>query len=166
MAEKQERNFRKVRRGYVVSEAMDKTITVELEQRSTHPLYGKVVRSTRKVKAHDEHNEAHVGDLVSIMETRPLSKTKRWRLDKGARGEPARLRRINDSAGNAASCRRQHGCQGNLGHPSARRIEATLCRHRRHHRRHRQGRHSWRVGQEGRRGQGRCRPHRQGAPSR
>ncbi|EPI40883.1 ribosomal protein S17, partial [Gardnerella vaginalis JCP8481A] len=49
--------------------------------RSTHPLYGKVVRSTRKVKAHDEHNEAHIGDLVSIMETRPLSKTKRWRLD-------------------------------------------------------------------------------------
>ena len=68
----EERNFRKVRRGYVVSDAMDKTIT--------DPLYGKVVRSTRKVKAHDEHGEAHVGDLVSIMETRPLSKTKRWRL--------------------------------------------------------------------------------------
>ncbi|MFT8639260.1 30S ribosomal protein S17 [Bifidobacterium fermentum] len=81
MAEKQERNFRKVRRGYVVSEAMDKTITVELEQRSTHPLYGKVVRSTRTVKVHDEKNDAHLGDLVSIMETRPLSKTKRWRLD-------------------------------------------------------------------------------------
>jgi len=74
------RNTRKVRRGFVVSEAMDKTITVELEQRSTHPLYGKVVRSTRKVKVHDEQNSAHVGDLVSIMETRPLSKTKRWRL--------------------------------------------------------------------------------------
>ncbi|MFT9242457.1 MAG: 30S ribosomal protein S17, partial [Bifidobacterium aquikefiri] len=59
MAEKQERNFRKVRRGYVVSETMDKTITVELEQRSTHPLYGKVVRSTRKVKVHDEKNDAH-----------------------------------------------------------------------------------------------------------
>ena len=67
----EERNFRKVRRGYVVSD----------EQRSTHPLYGKVVRSTRTVKVHDEHNEAHIGDLVSIMETRPLSKTKRWRLD-------------------------------------------------------------------------------------
>lgn len=80
MTESTERNFRKVRRGYVVSEAMEKTITVELEQRSTHPLYGKVVRSTRNVKAHDETNEAHVGDLVSIMETRPLSKTKRWRL--------------------------------------------------------------------------------------
>lgn len=81
MAEKQERNFRKVRRGYVVSDAMDKTITVEIEQRSTHPLYGKVVRTTRTVKAHDEHNEAKNGDLVSIMETRPLSKTKRWRLE-------------------------------------------------------------------------------------
>ena len=77
----EERNFRKVRRGYVVSDKMDKTISVELEQRSTHPLYGKVVRSTRTVKVHDEHNEAHIGDLVSIMETRPLSKTKRWRLD-------------------------------------------------------------------------------------
>ena len=77
MAEKLERNERKVRRGYVVSDAMDKTITVSLEQRSTHPLYGKVVRSNRSVKAHDE---AHVGDLVTIMETRPLSKTKRWRL--------------------------------------------------------------------------------------
>ncbi|MDF7663448.1 30S ribosomal protein S17 [Bifidobacterium sp. ESL0763] len=81
MAEKQERNFRKTRSGYVVSDAMDKTITVELELRTTHPLYGKVVRSTRKVKVHDEHNDAHIGDRVSIMETRPLSKTKRWRLD-------------------------------------------------------------------------------------
>ena len=80
MAEKQERNFRKVRRGYVVADAMDKTITVELELRSSHPLYGKVVRKNRTVKVHDEHNEAHIGDTVSIMETRPLSKTKRWRL--------------------------------------------------------------------------------------
>lgn len=56
----EERNFRKVRRGYVVSDKMDKTITVELEQRSTHPLYGKVVRSTSKVKAHDEHNDLAV----------------------------------------------------------------------------------------------------------
>lgn len=81
MAEKLERNDRKVRTGYVVSEAMDKTITVELEQRSTHPLYGKVVRSNSKVKVHDENNDAHVGDFVTIMETRPLSKTKRWRLN-------------------------------------------------------------------------------------
>ena len=76
-----ERALRKTRVGKVVSDKMDKTISVELEKRSTHPLYGKVVRSTKTVKAHDEHNEAHVGDLVSIMETRPLSKTKRWRLD-------------------------------------------------------------------------------------
>lgn len=81
MAEKLERNERKVRRGYVVSDSMDKTITVSLEQRSAHPLYGKVVRSNRNVKVHDENNEAHVGDFVTIMETRPLSKTKRWRLN-------------------------------------------------------------------------------------
>lgn len=81
MTDTQERNFRKVRRGYVVSETMDKTVTVELEKRSTHPLYGKVVRTTKTVKVHDEHNEAKIGDLVSIMETRPLSKTKRWRLE-------------------------------------------------------------------------------------
>lgn len=82
MAEEQEteRNGRKVRRGYVVSDKMDKTITVQIEHRSAHPLYGKVVRTTSTVKAHDENNDAHVGDLVSIMETRPLSKTKRWRL--------------------------------------------------------------------------------------
>ena len=81
MAEAQEeRNSRKTRRGVVVSDKMDKTITVELEHRTTHPLYGKVVRTTSTVKAHDENNDAHVGDTVSIMETRPLSKSKRWRL--------------------------------------------------------------------------------------
>ncbi|MBQ1427902.1 MAG: 30S ribosomal protein S17 [Aeriscardovia sp.] len=61
---------------------MDKTITVALEHKSAHPLYGKVVRSTSKVKAHNPENEARKGDLVVIMETRPLSKTKRWRLVK------------------------------------------------------------------------------------
>ena len=76
----QPRNERKVRRGVVVSDKMDKTITVEIEHRSAHPLYGKVVKSTSKVKAQDDHNDAHAGDTVSIMETRPLSKTKRWRL--------------------------------------------------------------------------------------
>ncbi len=78
--EKSTRNSRKIRRGQVISDKMDKTITIALEHRSAHPLYGKVVRSTTKVKVHDEHNDAHEGDLVSIMETRPLSKTKRWRL--------------------------------------------------------------------------------------
>ena len=77
----EERNFRNVSRGYVVSDKMDKTISVELEQRSTHPLYRNGVRSSRTVKVHVELKEAHIGDLVSIMETRPLSKTKRWRLD-------------------------------------------------------------------------------------
>lgn len=78
--EKVVRNDRKVRRGYVVSDKMEKTIVVEVEERVKHPLYGKVVRRSKKVKAHDEHSIAGVGDLVRIMETRPLSATKHWRL--------------------------------------------------------------------------------------
>ncbi|GAB3104374.1 30S ribosomal protein S17 [Isoptericola nanjingensis] len=79
-AETTERSTRKVRRGYVVSDKMEKTIVVEVEDRKKHPLYGKVLRTTTKVKAHDEQNSAGIGDLVEIMETRPLSATKRWRL--------------------------------------------------------------------------------------
>ncbi|MBX5435849.1 MAG: 30S ribosomal protein S17 [Alicyclobacillaceae bacterium] len=75
-----ERNFRKVRIGKVVSDKMDKTIVVAVEEHKLHPLYGKTVRRTKKFKAHDENNEARVGDTVRIMETRPLSKEKRWRL--------------------------------------------------------------------------------------
>jgi small subunit ribosomal protein S17 len=74
------RNKRKVREGYVVSDKMNKTVVVALEDRKKHPLYGKVLRSTTKVKAHDEANTAGVGDRVLLMETRPLSATKRWRL--------------------------------------------------------------------------------------
>ncbi len=76
----EERASRKVRRGYVVSDKMEKTIVVAVEDRVKHPLYGKVMRRTNKVKAHDEQNSAGIGDLVVIMETRPLSATKRWRL--------------------------------------------------------------------------------------
>ncbi|RZQ64123.1 30S ribosomal protein S17 [Amycolatopsis suaedae] len=74
------RNYRKVREGLVVSDKMDKTIVVELEDRKKHALYGKVLRSTTKVKAHDEENVAGEGDRVLLMETRPTSATKRWRL--------------------------------------------------------------------------------------
>ena len=74
------RGERKVREGLVVSDKMDKTIVVELEDRVKHPLYAKVIRRTSKVKAHDEANSAGVGDRVRLMETRPLSATKRWRL--------------------------------------------------------------------------------------
>jgi small subunit ribosomal protein S17 len=74
------RGYRKQRRGYVVSDKMDKTVVVEVEDRVKHPLYGKVLRRTSKVKAHDEANSAGVGDLVLISETRPLSATKRWRI--------------------------------------------------------------------------------------
>ena len=75
-----ERGDRKSRRGYVVSDKMDKTIVVLVEDRKKHPLYGKVMRVSTKVKAHDENNTAGVGDLVLISETRPLSATKNWRL--------------------------------------------------------------------------------------
>ncbi|SNR70959.1 SSU ribosomal protein S17P [Haloechinothrix alba] len=74
------RNYRKVRQGLVVSDKMNKTITVELEDRKKHSLYGKIMRSTKRVKAHDEENTAGPGDRVLIMETRPMSATKRWRL--------------------------------------------------------------------------------------
>ena len=75
-----ERNRRKTRVGIVISDKMDKTITVALEDFVRHSLYGKAVRTTKKVKAHDENNECNIGDKVRIMETRPLSKDKRWRL--------------------------------------------------------------------------------------
>ncbi len=75
-----ERKDRKTRQGYVVSDKMDKTVVVEVEDRVKHPLYGKVLRRTSKVKAHDEVNSAGVGDLVLIMETRPISATKHWRV--------------------------------------------------------------------------------------
>jgi small subunit ribosomal protein S17 len=74
------RGRRKTRIGYVVSDKMQKTIVVELEDRVKHSLYGKIIRTTTKVKAHDENGDAGIGDRVSLMETRPLSATKRWRL--------------------------------------------------------------------------------------
>ena len=76
----QQRNDRKVREGLVVSDKMDKTVVVEVEDRVKHALYGKVLRRSSRVKAHDETNDAVTGDLVLIMETRPLSATKRWRV--------------------------------------------------------------------------------------
>ena len=75
-----ERNLRKTRVGKVVSNKMDKTIVVAVENHVQHPLYKKVVKSTYKLKAHDENNECNIGDTVKVMETRPLSKDKRWRL--------------------------------------------------------------------------------------
>ena len=75
-----ERNLRKTRVGKVVSDKMDKTIVVAVENHVKHPLYGKIVKKTFKLKAHDENNECGIGDTVKVMETRPLSKDKRWRL--------------------------------------------------------------------------------------
>jgi small subunit ribosomal protein S17 len=80
MATEQKRNLRKQRVGIVTSNKMDKTITVSVERRMKHPIYGKFVKSTKKFAAHDENNECNIGDTVRIMETRPLSKNKRWRL--------------------------------------------------------------------------------------
>ena len=86
MAETQEnaqtvsRSSRKTRVGVVVSDKMDKTVVVSIERRVQHPVYGKMVRRTKRLKAHDERNDAKTGDTVRIMETRPLSKDKRWRL--------------------------------------------------------------------------------------
>ena len=77
-----ERNRRKVRVGKVISDKMDKTIVVQLERYVSHPLYKKKVKVTQKFKAHDENNEAREGDRVRVMQTRPLSKTKNWRLVK------------------------------------------------------------------------------------
>ena len=75
-----ERNLRKSRTGIVVSNKMDKTIVVAIRDNVVHPMYGKIIKRTLKVHAHDENNECGIGDKVSIMETRPLSKTKRWRI--------------------------------------------------------------------------------------
>ena len=77
-----ERNLRKTRTGKVVSNKMDKTITVAIQDNVKHPLIGKIVKKTYKLKAHDENNECNEGDIVEVMETRPQSKTKRWRLVK------------------------------------------------------------------------------------
>ena len=76
----EERNLRKVRQGVVVSDANDKTIVVAVEERKPHPIYKKMITSTKKFHAHDENNECGVGDTVKVMECRPLSKDKRWRL--------------------------------------------------------------------------------------
>ena len=76
----EERNLRKVRVGKVVSDKMDKTIVVAIEDNVKHPTYGKIIKRTTKLHAHDENNECGIGDTVEVMETRPLSKTKRWRL--------------------------------------------------------------------------------------
>jgi small subunit ribosomal protein S17 len=79
-AQETDRNSRKTRIGMVVSDKMQKTVVVSIERRVQHPVYGKMVRRTKKLKAHDEQNEAKTGDTVRIMETRPLSKDKRWRV--------------------------------------------------------------------------------------
>ena len=76
----EERALRKTRTGRVISDKMNKTVVVAIEDHVKHPVYGKIVKRTKKIHAHDENNECGIGDFVEVMETRPLSKTKRWRL--------------------------------------------------------------------------------------
>ena len=78
----EQRGLRKTRVGKVISDKMDKTVVVEVKTRVRHPLYGKILNQSTKLKVHDENNECGIGDTVSVMETRPLSKTKRWRVVK------------------------------------------------------------------------------------
>ena len=158
VTETNERGFRKTREGLVVSDKMDKTVVVAVEDRVKHALYGKVIRRTNKLKAHDEQNAAGVGDRVLIMETRPLSASKRWRiveiLEKAKyllegvtlRVRSARLGRGSakeprpgtgrqtgdrrDPAGVATACRRQHWCQGDPLHPCSRWLRSPLRGHR------------------------------------
>jgi small subunit ribosomal protein S17 len=80
MPERPDRGRRKVRQGVVVSDKMDKTVLVRIDRQMRHPLYKKIVRRSSKLSAHDERNDAHVGDTVRVMETRPISKNKRWRV--------------------------------------------------------------------------------------
>jgi small subunit ribosomal protein S17 len=80
MTEVERKNRRKVRQGTVVSVKMDKSVVVRVDRTMRHPLYGKIVRTSSKIYAHDEKNDANLGDVVRVMETRPLSKTKHWRL--------------------------------------------------------------------------------------
>ncbi len=78
----EERNVRKVRQGIVISDKMDKTVVVAIERKVPHKLYKKSINTTKRFKAHDENNECHIGDTVRIVETRPLSRDKRWRVEK------------------------------------------------------------------------------------
>ena len=87
-----ERNLRKTRVGVVVSDKMDKTIVVAVKDSVQHPLYKKILKRTKKFKAHDENNECHVGDTVKVMETRPLSKDKRWRSSRRQNNQPGTLK--------------------------------------------------------------------------
>ena len=110
----EERNLRKTRVGKVVSDKMDKTIVVAVEDHVRHPLYKKILKRTYKLKAHDEQNECKIGDTVKVMETRPLSKDKRW----------------HDTARKQTESSRQHRCKRASVHPRAWRFYKKICEHR------------------------------------
>ena len=125
----EERNLRKTRVGKVVSNKMDKTIVVAVDGRVQHPLYKKIVNRTYKLKAHDENNECNIGDTVRVMETRPLSKDKRWRLVEVI--ERAKYGgRQNDSTGKQTEGRQQHRRERASLHPRFGRLLKKIRAHR------------------------------------
>lgn len=117
-----ERNLRKERIGVVVSNKMDKTIVVAVETKGKHPMYGKFINKTTKFVAQDDKNECSEGDTVRIMETRPLSKTKRWRLV-----EIVEKSNSDDTAGNTFTGGRQQWCKGSSLYPSTGWNTSPLC---------------------------------------
>lgn len=119
----EKRNLRKERIGVVSSNKGDKTITVTVKWKEKHPIYGKFVNKTKKFHAHDEKNECSIGDTVRLMETRPLSKTKRWRLVEIIE----KLSNDNDTDRNTAQCSRQLRRKRSAVHPRTWRHRAPLC---------------------------------------
>ena len=124
-----ERNLRKTRVGKVVSNKMDKTIVVAIEDHVKHPLYKKIVKRTYKLKAHDEENTCHIGDTVKVMETRPLSKDKRWRLVEVVERAKLFVRRNLSMIQQESSCR-QHWCKRNPLYSCYGRLYKKICKHR------------------------------------
>ena len=144
------RGARKSRTGLVVSDKMEKTVVVAIERRVPHPVYGKMVTRTKRLKAHDEENSAKVGDTVRIVETRPLSKDKRWRVVEIVRARTVR-ETDHDPAGIDGEGRGQLGREDGARDPRPRRHPPALCRPRRHRHRGREERAAERHGEEERR---------------
>ena len=133
-----ERNLRKTQVGLVTSDKMDKTVVVSIKDRVQHPLYKKIVNRTVKIKAHDEKNECGVGDRVLVMETRPLSKDKKWRVVEIIEKAKEFLRRDScDPTTDLPQSGGQHRRERNYVHSRARRFRQKVCQYRRRDRRFR-----------------------------
>lgn len=130
-----ERNLRKTQVGIVTSDKMDKTVVVSVKDRVKHPLYKKIVNRTVKLKAHDEKNECGIGDRVLVMETRPMSKDKRWRvveiIEKPNKFGVTQGGKHCDTAAELPQGCRQYGREGAYVYPRARRFRQEVCQYRR-----------------------------------